>query len=87
MSVCIDRADRFAGAIDEALAKGRTKKVNECPEEYKGPRYQFNEITQGARSVLKKCSGLPFPKTLILQRESEDKRARLALRSVYACQR
>lgn len=66
MSVCIDRADRFAGSIGEGISEGQNKnKVSECQEKHKGPRCQFNEITQGARSVLK-VSWSPLPKTLIL---------------------
>lgn len=68
MSVCIDWADRFAGAIDEALAKGRTKPRQgelSVKRQHKGPRCQFNEITQGARSVAKKdVPGLPFSQDL-----------------------
>lgn len=67
MSVCIERADRFAGSIREALAKGKkTDKVNKGQEAHTKDRdVNLIKLDRAPGSVLK-VSWSPFPKTLIL---------------------
>lgn len=87
MSVCIDRADRFAGSIGEGISEGQNKnKVTECQEEHKGPRCQFNEITAG-RPVRTKSVLVSLSQDLDIGRGRVRTGARLALRSVSAWQR